>query len=135
VGGRNQADLRVLVDCAELAIYGKRRQGFKLPYVGPHKISHYLEKAHPDTLEPDGKGPYRGAVSHRPFSLSQNGVKEGDILHFGDQVSILFEDRGRKGLLDPDDLMLYTYNHPPKISSLRDSEFRNRPLKVYRWKF
>ena len=69
----HQTDLRVCVDCAELAIYGKRRQGFNIPYCGPRGINNYLEEISPDS------------------------IFNGCIVHFGDQVDVIYSDEGVKG--------------------------------------
>ncbi len=138
VNDKHQTDMCVLTDCAEFAIYGKRRQGFKIGYSGPARIEKYLNKTHSGVLIPimvDGQVVYCNKETNMPFSLSKNGIKPGDIIHFGDQVAVFVEDRGVKGILDPDDLMFYSFNKPPRILAIKDSEFKNRPLKIYQWKY
>lgn len=109
IRGLHQTDVRAGADCAELAIYGKRREGYDIPYCGPKGISRYL-----DSL----KGP----------------VMRGAVLHFGGQVSVLYEDRGVEGLLDNDDLLIEAYGSETKIVRLADCAYAGRPLTLYRWK-
>ena len=106
----HQTDLRMGSDCAEFLIYGKRRQGFAIPYCGPKRLIQYLDRVMTDTI----------------FA--------GCIIHFGVQTALLYEDRGIIGRLDDEDILLQCYERGPEKIALKDSEFRRYPCKVFVWK-
>jgi hypothetical protein len=73
----NQADLRVGADCAALAIYGRRRLGFNVPYGGPRGIVKYLSPLDNRLLIPGSRttgsistGPESQKAASRPSSSS-----------------------------------------------------------------
>lgn len=104
----HQTDLRIGTDCAELAIYGKRRMGFNIPYCGPRGILAYLKGT--DDLKP------------------------GTIVHFGHQVSVLYQDRGTVGVLDKDDLLIHAYQDKVAIEELGKTELANNEYRLYLWR-
>lgn len=104
----HQTDLRIGTDCAELAIYGKRRIGYKIPYCGPKRLLNYLNPT--------------------------NKLVQGTIIHFGYQVSILYEDKGIIGKLDGEDLIIHAFEDEVKIERLGDTELKNKEFKLYNWK-
>jgi hypothetical protein len=106
--GKHQTDERLAVDCAELAIYGRRRQGYVVPYCGPKKIAEYLVPA--QRFQP------------------------GTIIHFGHQVSVLYEDRGQPGVLDGEDLLIHAYKDKAEIIALKNTDLDRRPYRLYDWK-
>ena len=106
----HQSDLRLGSDCAEFLIYGKRRQGFNIPYCGPKGIVYYLDPVNRDSL-------YNGC-----------------IIHFGEQVALLYDDRGIKGKLDDEDILLQCYERGPELITVKKSEFRNHSYKTFHWK-
>ncbi|MEO0899652.1 MAG: hypothetical protein AAFY71_24795 [Bacteroidota bacterium] len=106
----HQTDMRVLVDCAELAIYGRRRMGQEIPYVGPRGIWKYMEELPFDQLRP------------------------GDIIHFGDQVSVLYEDVNPIGKLNAEDILIQAFEERVRKVSWKESGFYGRPYKPLRWK-
>lgn len=107
-GFGHQTDLRLATDCAELAIYARRRQGHRLPYVGPKGLRAYLKPA--DKLEP------------------------GAVLHFGFQVSVLYEDRGQPGILDEADLLIHAQREKVEIVPLGETGLLDRRCKIMQWK-
>jgi hypothetical protein len=108
-GYGHQTDLRIGSDCAELAIYGKRRQGYKVPYVGPAGIAEYLTEIKADSLF------------------------EGCVLHFGFQVSVLFYDYGVKGKLDADDIIIQSYENKACLIEYKNCGYYNALYKPYKW--
>jgi hypothetical protein len=106
----HQTDLRIGCDCAELAIYGKRRQGYKIPYCGPMNIYKYLD------------------------TIYDNKIFAGCIIHFGDQVSVVYEDNGIPGTLDKDDLLIQSYTEGVEIVSWEKSKFYLRKYIPFKWK-
>lgn len=107
----HQCDLRVGSDCAELAIYGKRRQGFDIRYGGPKGIIKHLDE------------------------IKEGELKVGDIIHFGYQVSVFYKDVIPNGKLDPEDLLIHSYIPTPQIIEFQKTPFINYPYKLMRWKF
>ncbi len=104
----HQTDLRLGVDCAELAIYGKRRQGYDIPYCGPQKIVNYLKET--------------------------DSIRRGTVVSFGFQISVVYEDRGLSGQLDDADLLIHAYKDKAEIISFGESGLNRYPYKLYEWK-
>lgn len=105
----HQTDLRIGTDCAELAIYGKRRMGFNIPYCGPRGLLEYLELT--------------------------NELKSGTIIHYGYQVSVLYEDRGKIGILDDEDLLIHAYQDRVTIEELGNTELADKEYRLYIWEY
>jgi hypothetical protein len=107
----HQTDLRLGVDCAELAIYGVRRMGYEVPYVGPKRITEYLVRTEQ--------------------------IERGSIISFGNnyQISVVYEDRGIIGHLDEEDLLIHAYQDKAEIIRFGDTDLVNLSCKYYRWKF
>lgn len=103
----HQTDLNIGTDCAELAIYGMRRLGYDIPYGGPKGIIKYLAPT--------------------------DSIFTGTIIHYGFQVSIVYEDRGIKGKLDKEDLLIHAFDDKVKIEKLGDTRLVNKYYKQYRW--
>ncbi|MFM2393891.1 MAG: hypothetical protein RLZZ546_1873 [Bacteroidota bacterium] len=104
----HQTDLRIGVDCAELAIYGRRRMGYKIPYCGPRNILKYLNQV--------------------------NEIKEGTIIHFRFQVSIVYKDLGIKGKLDNKDYLIHAHEDKVKIEKFKACNLNGYPFKIFEWK-
>ena len=105
----HQTDERVGSDCAEFAIYGRRRMGHAVPYVGPKGIYKYL-------------APVQGP----PLP--------GDILHFGEQVTVFWQDLGEPGIIDGEDEVAESWPPGPQVKLFKESEYYGRRFRVYRWK-
>lgn len=103
-----QTDLHIGTDCAELAIYGRRRMGYPVPYLGPRGIWDYLERA--------------------------DSAFAGAVLHFGFQVSVLFEDRGTIGEIDEEDLLIQAYEHSVHIIPIGETDLWGKAFKLMQWK-
>ena len=104
----HQTDLRIGTDCAELAIYGQRRMGKDIPYCGPRNIYNYLDRS--------------------------DKIKAGAILHFGFQVSVVYQDLDHDGNMDPEDLLIQAYKNKVEIVSLANSGLKDYPYQVWYWK-
>lgn len=106
----HQTDLRLGVDCAELAIYGRRRMGYPIPYIGPRGIIKYLAKA--------------------------DKVERGTVICFGNsyQISVVYEDRGTIGVLDKEDLLIHAYKDKAEIVLLGDTDLHRYRYSIYFWK-
>lgn len=109
VPGGHQTDLRVGSDCAALAAYGRRRRGEAIPYRGPSGLLPYLVPVPPGQM------------------------RRGDILHYGAQVQVVFEDRGRKGFPDGEDLVIQSWHPYPRIVRQDSSGWQPHPFQVMRF--
>ncbi len=110
--GRNQSDLLIGSDCADLVIYARRRSGKK----GTYTSSYDIDRQAP--LLPAGKAPRAGDLVHFPGSR---------------HVAILFEDREPVGVVDENDLILHTCWAPPTVQRLGDTGCVSRPYRVLRF--
>ncbi len=134
--GYHETDIRMGSDCAAFAIYGRRREGYQVSYCGPRGIYKYLREI--------GKGPLlpKKALNTETYvnkdsqsiKVGVDGIERGDIVHFGDQVSVFYEDLGLNGLLDKDDLLFQCYKDAPHITSIAHSGFYPKPIRIFKWK-
>lgn len=131
--GDHQTDLRAGSDCAEFAIYGKRRQGYEVKYIGPRGIYRYLDEISPAPLRPGEDGVYTDEDMN-VIDVGERGVEPGDIIHFGEQVSVFYKDAGFEGLLDSRDSILQCYVPAPHYTTLEHSGFFHLPIRVFKWK-
>ena len=124
--GRNQSDLLIGADCADLAVYGQRRLGKKVDYTSTYGIDQQAPLVGA-VLGPDGRDDQGKPVP----------VKRGDVLHFPSSrhVAVLWEDKPPLGVLDPGDLMLHTCWDPPKIEPIGANErCASFPMRVLRFR-
>jgi len=134
--GVHETDARMGSDCAAFAIYGKRRQGYRVPYCGPLGIYRYLSAIESAPLRPIPLEHTEVYITpdNRQIRIGHSGLQSGDIVHFGEQVSVFYSDAGIKGVLDKDDLLLQCYGSRPTITTLNNSGFYHLPLYIYRWR-
>jgi hypothetical protein len=135
-GDCHETDCRMGSDCAAFAIYGKRRQGYKIPYCGPKWIYKYLTEIKKGALWPKkafGTEIYINK-DDQFVKAGIDGITAGDIVHFGEQVSVFYQDSGVKGLLDKDDLLFQCYKDAPHITTIEKSGFYHKPIRVFKWK-
>ncbi|MFT3708892.1 MAG: hypothetical protein QM817_14685 [Archangium sp.] len=111
--GRNQSDLLIGSDCADLIIYGRRRSGKKAEYTSSYDI---------DKQAPELKAGVKARV--------------GDLVHFPSMrhVAILFEDREPLGVVDENDLIFHTCWAPPTVQRIGDTDCVAPPYRVLRFK-
>ena len=125
-GRYHQTDERVGSDCAELAIYGLRRLGYDIPYCGPKYLYKYLKPKINSKIYLSNKGEYYVDKNNNKIKITEEeGIWEGDIVHFGIQVSVFYQDKGIKGYLDKKDLLIQSYGITPHITTIEDSGFMN----------
>lgn len=133
--GLHQTDERIGSDCAEFAIYGMRRLGYEIPYCGPNNIYKYANEVVSSQIYLDKNDLcklYR-EESMDLVKVNEEGIQPGDIIHFGEQVSIFYDDKGIVGVLDGEDLLIQSYYNEPEIVSIENSGFYGYPIKVYRF--
>lgn len=110
--GRNQSDLLIGADCADLVIYGRRRAGKKAEYTSSYGID-----------------------QQAPLVKAGAPVRVGDVLHFPStrHVALLYEDRPPLGQLNADDLILHTCWAPPTVQPLGETGCASEPMRVLRF--
>jgi hypothetical protein len=129
----HQTDQRVGSDCAAFATYGRRRLGRPVPYLGPAGIVAFLKPLIGGRLLAEKNGIYRRSNGDI-VAIGKNGIRAGDVVHFGPQVSVFIADRGRRGVFDADDLIVQSWRKTPHVTTLRDSGFFRFPVSLYRWR-
>ena len=128
-GGAHQSDSRLGTDCAGLAVYGRRRMGDEtVLYLGPSGIIPMLERITQDEYL------LTGGVFKTEDGEPAPAPERGDLLHFGEQVSIFLEDRGTAGILDVEDLLIQSWFHGPHVCPAESCGFTGNPVVLYRWK-
>ena len=134
--GVHETDARMGSDCAAFAIYGKRRQGYQVPYCGPLGIYRYLSPIESLPLRPIPfeKTEVYATPDNRVIRTGHDRLQAGDIVHFGEQVSVFYHDAGVKGIFDKDDLLLQCYGSRPTITTAKESGFYHLPVHIYKWR-
>ena len=131
-GGWHQTDQRVGSDCASFATYGRRRMGQPVPYAGPVGIVRFLRPLSGPLAPPGADGVYRDARGRR-IRTGGDGLRPGDIVHFGAQVAVFHADRGTRGVLDDDDLLFQSWRTTPYLTTIRAGGFFDHAIRLYRW--
>lgn len=110
--GRNQSDLLIGSDCADLVIYGRRRSGKKAEYTSSYGIDQQAK-------------PLKAGAA----------VKVGDVIHFPStrHVALLYEDTAPLGVLNAEDLILHTCWAPPTVQPLGETGCASEPMRVLRF--
>ena len=106
--------MRLGADCVALVIYGQRRLGKNIPYVAPSLLAHYAEQV-------------------PPLQSGAQPVRPGDILHFGFQTAVLFEDNPPSGQLSDNDIVIQTYHTEAKLVPFARLPYHMSPFVVLRW--
>jgi hypothetical protein len=115
-------------DCADFVVYGARRMGLAIPYTWTAELPRYTKTL--ATGAPDDHGIYRDAHGDPiPFTGT------GDLVLFPRHVGVLVEDRGTKGVLDDQDVIMHALFDTPKEVEIKDSGYDNLPISVLRWPF
>ena len=113
-------------DCADFIVYGARRMGAKLGYTytgALPKVTRLLAAG-----ARGGDGVFRDAHG-QPIAFT----RPGDILLFPRHVGALTEDRGTKGVLDDQDLMMHTLWDSPKEQPIADTGYADQPVELRRF--
>jgi hypothetical protein len=133
--GFHQAEDGMGYDCAGLAVYGARRMGMDVAYLGPEGILRYLEPVAGGQFFPEAGESlwvYRNGDGES-VAIGDEGLRRGDILHLRCQVSVFFEDRGIVGVLDSRDLVIQSWFDGTSICTLEENGFFGLPLRPMRW--
>ena len=124
--GTHQSERLEGSDCADLMVYGARRKGYDIEYTwtgGMDKYTRVLARGEPreDGVYVDRKG--------KPLRFPE----VGDMLLFPRHIGALVEDRGVKGVLDTEDVMMHTFFASPREQPVGDTAYADAPIEVIRW--
>jgi hypothetical protein len=109
----HQTDLRLGADCVATLIYGQRRLGLRIPYVGPGGLDHFTQVV--------------------PRKDNQQPIAQGDLLHFGGQTAVVSKDLPPVGLLNNEDLIIHSYHQLVEEIPLFKATYARAPFEVRRW--
>ena len=113
VNGQTSADARQGADCSHFIIYGRRREGAKIPYVNPRDLLPYLELL--DEFQEFKEGVAFGR--HGPIVVTPELLKRGLLLHFGNHVAAVYGQSGHGGVLTGDTIVVHQLDGPPEITT------------------
>ncbi|MFL6521032.1 MAG: CapA family protein [Chthoniobacterales bacterium] len=92
-------------DCANFVVYALRRQGSPVPWSNPKQLRKYLESVAENIRAGD-------------VAISEHDVAAGLIVHLGNHVAALMEDRPPLGVLDRNDVVAHQLEGAPEMLSL-----------------
>jgi hypothetical protein len=92
-------------DCANFVVYALRRQGRLVPWSNPKQLRKYLELLAQNIRPGEAK-------------ISDDDIAGGLLVHLGNHVAAVMEDRPPLGVLDRGDLVAHQLEGVPKILSL-----------------
>jgi hypothetical protein len=104
-GGETGPETRFGADCANFVVYALRRQGRPVPWSNPKQLRKYLE-ARGERVRPGEAG------------ISEEEMADGLIVHLGNHVAAVMEDRAPFGVLDRNDLLAHQLEGVPEMVSL-----------------
>ena len=114
-------------DCADFVTYGWRRLGHKVPYTWSEGLRDYTTRLATGAKREDGiYVDDRG----KPIAFPQ----PGDLILFPRHVGALSVDRGVKGVLDVEDLMVHALFQSPAEVTIGESGYADTHIDVVRWK-
>ncbi|MBN1501824.1 MAG: hypothetical protein JW982_16825 [Spirochaetes bacterium] len=108
--------------------------GYKIPYRLPTGLYSYFDRITPQLSSPDKNinGVYQ--IDGSPVYPDKYGIFKGDVIHFKKHIAIFAEDRGVKGVLDADDLVINSIGISPHYCSIKKTGYYHLPVSVFRWK-
>lgn len=109
----HQTDLRLGADCVATLVYGQRRLGHDIPYVGPDGLDRFTQRV--------------------PRIGDQQPIARGDILHFGSQTAVVSKDLPPIGLLNKEDLIIHSYHRLVEEIPLAKASYAKASFEVRRW--
>jgi cell wall-associated NlpC family hydrolase len=114
-------------DCADLMVYGARRAGKRIAYTWTGGLPAVSKLLASGTRGEDGI--YRDKRG-KPLPYPQ----EGDLILFPRHVGALTQDKGTKGVLDDQDIMLHTLFDSPKEQPIADSGYADTAVEIRRFR-
>lgn len=104
-GGETGPETKIGADCANFVVYALRRQGRAVPWSNPKQLRKYLE--------PRGEQVRPGEAR-----IGEEEMASGLIVHLGNHVAAVMEDRAPLGVLDRNDLLAHQLEGVPEMVSL-----------------
>lgn len=104
-GASTGAETNIGADCANFVVYALRRQGRTVPWSNPKQLRKHLE--------PRGEQVRVGEAK-----ISEEEMAAGLMVHFGDHVAAVMEDRPPLGVLDRNDIVAHQLEGVPELLSL-----------------
>lgn len=114
-------------DCADLMVYGARRMGKRIAYTWTGGLPKVTKLLAGGTRGDDGV--YRDAGG-KPLPFTQ----VGDLVLFPRHVGALSVDKGTKGVLDDQDLVMHTLFDSPKEQPIADTGYAHYAVEVRRFR-
>jgi hypothetical protein len=114
-------------DCADFVVYGARRMGKRISYTWTGGLPAVTKLLEAGTRGDDGI--YRDDRG-RPLPFT----RPGDLVLFPRHVGVLVADRGTKGVLDDQDIMMHTLFDSPKEQPIADTGYADKPVELRRFK-
>jgi capsule synthesis protein PGA_cap len=103
--GDSGPETRFGADCANFVVYALRRQGRPVPWSNPKQLRKYLEQRGEQVRPGDA-------------AISDDELGAGLIVHLGNHVAAVMEDRAPFGVLDRNDLVAHQLEGVPETVSL-----------------
>jgi hypothetical protein len=92
-------------DCANFIVYALRREGRAIPWSNPKQLRKYLE-------------PVAGHARAGETAIREEDAAQGLIVHLGNHVAAVMEDRPPLGVLDRHDIVAHQLEGMPEMISL-----------------
>lgn len=92
-------------DCANFVVYALRRQGYAAPWSNPKQLKKYLE-------------PVAHNIRPGKAALDDAAIAAGLIVHLGNHVAVVLDDRPPLGVLDEGDRVVHQLEGMPETLSL-----------------
>jgi hypothetical protein len=119
-------DLYYGSECSTFLIYGLRQTGLEIPYVEPLRFKSFLRQ-HAKVTQFNA----HMAISDSALvAISQEMIDRGLILHFGQHVAAVYNDRKPVGFLDKNDLVIHHLEGFPEITALKNLKHHKQSFLV-----
>lgn len=128
VQGEVGADAHYGADCSNFIIYGKRREGWKIPYVDPKDLLPYLDSV-------DDFVGFRNGIAYGqrgPITATPDLVERGMLLHFGKHVAAIFDADG--GALTKQTRVVHQLETYPEITTFGALAQKYKHIRIMTFK-
>lgn len=126
VEGKNSADARYGADCSNFIIYGRRREGFPIPYLNPKELLAYLDQI--DEFRGFQNGVAYGR--HGPIRVTPDLLNAGLLLHFGKHVAAVYRNGNQRGVLSEDTLIVHQLETYPEITTFGAMARKYKEIRI-----
>jgi len=130
VGGKSGADARYGADCSNFIIYGRRREGFKIPYLNPRQLLPYLNQI--DEFRRFENGVAYG--QRGPICVSSGLMKAGLLLHFGRHMAAVYRNDDPRGVLTEETLVVHQLETYPEITTFAAMAAKYKEIRIMTFK-